>query len=419
MDMSKKKVLIIDDDSSIRLIIENTLKQEFDVFPLLNGKDGFSYLEAGNFPDMIICDLIMPELNGFDFLKRIKNNEFFREIPVMILSAREWSEDKIKCFELGAEDYVIKPFNPHEIIARIKRRIEVREQFLNKIEYLSKSLNDKLTRERINYVSDYRQNKLQNTKVEFVKPYKTPFIKRTFDIFSASITLILLFPLLILVAIAIRIESKGKIIYKSKRVGANYKIFSFYKFRTMYSDADKRLRDLAYLNLYTAKNDSAELLVCPDCAKLPEGALCSPAYYCDGERICEKLAIKRKNAKKAFMKIHNDPRITKVGRLLRKSCIDELPQLFNVLRGDMSIVGNRPLPPYEADALTKSRWSRRFRTAAGITGLWQIKRHESGEEISEEKRFSLDYLYAMKNSFWGDIILMIRTIPIIFRSANE
>jgi len=75
----------------------------------------------------------MPELNGFEFLERIKTSGFFDDIPIMILSGREWSKDKIRCCELGAEDYVIKPFNPSEIIARIKRRLEVRDRFLSRI----------------------------------------------------------------------------------------------------------------------------------------------------------------------------------------------------------------------------------------------------------------------------------------------
>ena len=133
--MAKKKILVIDDEKSIRFIIENTLKHEFDVVSFSSGQEGFSYLEAGNFPDMIICDLIMPVLTGFEFLERIKSSGFFDDIPIMILSGREWSKDKIRCFELGAEDYVVKPFSPSEVIARIKRRLEVRDRFLNRIGY--------------------------------------------------------------------------------------------------------------------------------------------------------------------------------------------------------------------------------------------------------------------------------------------
>ena len=131
--MAKKKILVIDDEKSIRFIIENTLRQEFDVISLPNGQEGLKYLEAGNFPDLIICDLIMPELNGFEFLERIKSSGFFDDIPIMILSGREWSKDKIRCFEMGAEDYVVKPFNPSEVIARIKRRLQARERFLSRI----------------------------------------------------------------------------------------------------------------------------------------------------------------------------------------------------------------------------------------------------------------------------------------------
>jgi len=417
--MTKKKILVIDDETNIRFVIENTLNEEFDIHALSNGREGLNYLEAGNFPDFIICDLVMPELNGFEFLERIKASGFFNDIPVMILSGREWSEDKIRCFELGADDYVVKPFNPSEVIARIKRRIGVRERYLNIINHLSKPVNDELECDQTKDSQHKEEEEdIKNFKNKNVRPYKAPFIKRTFDIFFAFFMLILLSPILIIVAIAIRIESKGKIVYKSKRVGANYKIFNIFKFRSMYSDADKRLRELAYLNLYTAKDNKPELLICPDCSKLPEGLLCSPAYYCDGERICENLTVKRQSAKKAFVKIQNDPRITKVGRFIRNTSIDELPQLINVLRGEMSIVGNRPLPVYEAAALTRSRWAKRFRTAAGITGLWQVKHRKRGGLMSEKERFILDYLYAKKNSFWNDIYLLLSTIPVLYQKTN-
>ncbi|MDR1156611.1 MAG: sugar transferase [Bacteroidales bacterium] len=251
-----------------------------------------------------------------------------------------------------------------------------------------------------------------------MRPYRTPFLKRTFDILVAFFALVLLSPVLIFTAIAIRLESKGKVIYKSERVGANYTTFDFYKFRSMYPDADRRLKEVAHLNQYAARDDESELLACPACAKLPEGELCSPAYHYDGERICERLALKRKNARKTFLKIQNDPRVTKVGKFIRNTSIDELPQLFNVLKGDMSLVGNRPLPVYEAQTLTKSRWSRRFGAAAGLTGLWQVELRGRGGFMSEEERFILDNTYAQKNSFWSDMVLLIRTVPAMFRNKN-
>ncbi|GHT21061.1 two-component system response regulator [Bacteroidia bacterium] len=131
MYKDKKKILVIDDEVGIRFILEKILKQDFDVICLPNGQEGLGYLEAGNFPDLIISDLQMPEMNGFEFLEKVKNCGFFDEIPIMILSGGELSNDKIKCFQLGAEDYVVKPFNPSEVIARINRRLEVKERFLS------------------------------------------------------------------------------------------------------------------------------------------------------------------------------------------------------------------------------------------------------------------------------------------------
>jgi len=133
--MYQKKILVIDDEKNIRFIVERTLSPEFDIISLSNGKEGLAYLEAGNFPDLIICDLMMPEMNGFEFLEKIKTSGFFDDIPIMILSGRNWSKDKIRCFELGAEDYMVKPFDPREVIARVRRRLEVRERFLSRIGY--------------------------------------------------------------------------------------------------------------------------------------------------------------------------------------------------------------------------------------------------------------------------------------------
>lgn len=129
----KKKILAIDDEKSIRFIIENTFNKDFEVKTLNNGMDALFYLQSGNLPDIIICDLEMPVLNGLEFLRRIRESGFFEEIPVIMLSGKEESADKIKCFEMGADDYVLKPFNPKELIARIKRRLEIIDRFTNRI----------------------------------------------------------------------------------------------------------------------------------------------------------------------------------------------------------------------------------------------------------------------------------------------
>jgi DNA-binding response OmpR family regulator len=125
----KKKILAIDDEKSIRFIIENTFNKDFDVTSISNGMDALFYLQSGNLPDLIICDVEMPVLNGFEFIRRIRESGFFDEIPLIMLSGKEESADKIKCFEMGADDYVLKPFNPKELIARIKRRLEFRDLY--------------------------------------------------------------------------------------------------------------------------------------------------------------------------------------------------------------------------------------------------------------------------------------------------
>jgi DNA-binding response OmpR family regulator len=126
----KKKILAIDDEKSIRFIIENTFNKDFDVTTMSNGMDALFYLQSGNLPDVIICDVEMPVLNGFDFIRRIRESGYFDEVLLIMLSGKEESADKIKCFEMGADDYVLKPFNPRELIARIKRRLESREIYI-------------------------------------------------------------------------------------------------------------------------------------------------------------------------------------------------------------------------------------------------------------------------------------------------
>ena len=125
----KKKILAIDDEKSIRFIIENTFNKDFDVTTMSNGMDALFYLQSGNIPDVIICDLDMPVLNGIEFVKRLRESGFFEEIPLIMLSGKEESADKIRCFEMGADDYVLKPFNPRELLARIKRRLETKQLY--------------------------------------------------------------------------------------------------------------------------------------------------------------------------------------------------------------------------------------------------------------------------------------------------
>jgi len=125
----------------------------------------------------------------------------------------------------------------------------------------------------------------------------------------------------------------------------------------------------------------------------------------------------RANGNAAFFKIKNDPRITRVGNFIRNTSIDELPQLWNVLKGDMSIVGNRPLPMYEAEKLTSDKYAQRFLAPAGITGLWQVEKRGK-VEVSQEERLMLDNAYAQNYSLKNDLRLIIKTIPALFQKES-
>jgi len=116
----KKKVLIIDDEKTIRILLENFLKKEYDVITKNNGEEGLNWLQEGNFPDIIIVDIQMPKMSGYEFIKNIKASGYFQNIPMIMLSGIDSSAEKVKFLKLGASDYIVKPFNPEELSVRIE-----------------------------------------------------------------------------------------------------------------------------------------------------------------------------------------------------------------------------------------------------------------------------------------------------------
>ncbi len=127
---------------------------------------------------------------------------------------------------------------------------------------------------------------------------------------------------------------------------------------------------------------------------------------------------KEEDNNNAFVKIENDPRVTKVGKFIRKYSIDELPQLFNILRGDMSIVGNRPLPLYEAEKLTADASIDRFMAPAGLTGLWQVEERGRGGNMSAEERKQLDIQYGRNYNFILDMKILFKTVTAFIQKEN-
>lgn len=197
-------------------------------------------------------------------------------------------------------------------------------------------------------------------------PYEDPrmVVKRAFDVFVSFIMLILLSPLLITVAICIKVFSRGSIFFVQERVGYNKRIFKLLKFRTMIENAEQMLPSLEHLN------------------------------EADG----------------ASFKIKDDPRITKFGKFLRKTSIDELPQLINVLKGDMSLVGPRPLQLRDFMALGANWHKRRFSMMPGITCFWQVNGRSN---VSFARWMELDMLYIDQWSLWLDLKILWKTIPSI------
>jgi exopolysaccharide biosynthesis polyprenyl glycosylphosphotransferase len=200
-------------------------------------------------------------------------------------------------------------------------------------------------------------------------PRSSRFIKRAMDIVVAGALLILFAPVLLLTALAIKLDSRGSVFFLQARVGKAGRRFHVWKFRTMVRDAEAR-RD----QLFDQSTDPH------------------------------------------WLKIDHDPRITRVGRLIRRLSLDEVPQLWNVLRGEMSMVGPRPLIESE-DERVEGWGRRRLDLTPGITGYWQVL---GRTRIPFEEMVKLDYLYVTSWSLWGDIRLMLRTLPIVLngRGAN-
>ena len=262
-----------------------------------------------------------------------------------------------------------------------------------------------------------KEHKLQEFSQSHRKIFNTfhlPMWKRIFDILFACAVLIVLSPLLIATAIAIRMESKGKVIYKSQRVGSNYQIFNFLKFRSMYTNADKRLKELNALNQYrieeTLTDEQPDIRFDDLTGTSEEEAslLISDDFVITEEDFLKKKAQEKQNT---FIKIENDPRVTRVGRFIRKYSIDELPQFFDVLRGDMSLVGTRP-PTLDEYKQYESHHKRRLSMKPGITGLWQVSGRSNIEDFEEVVK--LDVTYIDNWSLWNDVKILFKTVYVVF-----
>ncbi len=299
------------------------------------------------------------------------------------------------------------------------------------LQYLKSGVNDAISPEvseeqwkrSMRFIAEHRpQLRTAQGSGNILSNYRIPWWKRTFDLAFASIAFLFLLPLMLLIMAAIKIESKGPSIYKSKRVGSNYKVFDFLKFRSMYLDSDTKLKEFASLNQYQQIREEAKVFPLQNDSfyRAFAGGDGENMLFSDDFVIGEDDFLKGQHDKKDnnFVKLANDPRITRTGRFIRKFSIDELPQLINVLKGDMSIVGNRPLPLYEAELLTSDDYIDRFMAPAGLTGLWQVEKRGGSGKLSAEERKQLDIYYARNFTFWMDCRIIFKTLTAFIQKEN-
>jgi lipopolysaccharide/colanic/teichoic acid biosynthesis glycosyltransferase len=204
------------------------------------------------------------------------------------------------------------------------------------------------------------------------------FLKRGIDVIGASVAILLFAPLMVITAVAIKLTSQGPVVFKQTRLGYRGVPFDFYKFRSMSLNADDRVHREYVASLINGNH----------------------------------AAINQGNAAKPMYKLKSDPRVTPVGRIIRKSSMDELPQLFNVLKGDMSLVGPRPPLPYEAKQYQPWHLRRILGTKPGITGLWQV---EGRSKVCFDDMVRMDLRYIRNCSLIFDLKILVKTLVVVLK----
>ncbi len=308
-------------------------------------------------PDIIIIDAVPEEPALKEFDRFVVTNPWYILVPCVMDASGKSEEEVAKCRKVISLDEII------DLSILDSEKLLLKVDFLKKIKMQPKH--------------HLAGKSIQTSSLNNTWEPKDIF-KRAFDITVASIAILILSPLIFLIALAIRIESGSPIFYVSKRAGRGYRIFDFYKFRTMVVDADKKIDQVLHLNQYDSSATGKKPL---------------------------------------FFKASNDPRVTRIGAFLRNTSLDELPQFFNVIKGDMSLVGNRPLPLYEAASLTTDELAARFMAPVGITGLWQIKK-KGYKKMSVEERINLDIAYVDKNNFMYDLWIMANTPSALIQKTD-
>lgn len=394
--MIENKLSILYVGKSAGVANQLNLPDDIVVISCSNEQEAKNALVKGPLPDAILCEYLLPDWNGIELHEQLRGNPAFGQIAFILLS-QEFDEDIFKtAFFNRIDDFFVVPLPP------------------------AKSLIG-----RLRFLKDYRQKYRvpkpgpePETSLEDI--FVMPVSKRIFDLIVAWCALLFLLPILFLSALAISVESKGKVFYTSKRFGRG-RIFDLYKFQTMRigSSAEMRNANNGFTqHIADQKSRAVNFAIpCPRCAVLPDGEKCSPILYRDQGGICESWYLEQKHnialTKSKYKNSLYDLYFTKVGKFLRITGIDKWPQLINVIKGDMSIVGNNPLPLYEVERVMDDEFAKRFLAPAGIISLWQVEERAAGRTVSAKERQLLDNAYS--DHFIHENYSIMYDLALIFR----
>jgi lipopolysaccharide/colanic/teichoic acid biosynthesis glycosyltransferase/CheY-like chemotaxis protein len=362
--MSVANILVVDDDpETCRLVSTLLERKDFHVQTALCGEEGLTKVRTSE-PDLVVLDVMMPDMDGWETCRKMKA---IADIPVLFLSARTDMISVVQGFKEGGDDYICKPFQILDLTSRIGKLLQNGNHSHHENNILPTVETDQ---------------KIDEMPIPEVQPIYS-LLKRLIDVMIAMIALILLSPLMLLIAILIKVDSPGPVTFKQERIRSKQRntdsgkipgveTFPFLKFRTMYHGASSEPHR-NYLQAFI-KNDHENM-----------------------KRI--------QPSDSQIRKLKDDPRVTRLGRFLRKSSMDEIPQLWNVLKGDMTLVGPRPPIPYEVE-MYEPWHRRRLLVKPGLTGLWQVTARSSADF---DEMVRMDIWYIEHQSLWLDLKIILKT----------
>lgn len=339
----------------------------------------------------IITDDELTGENGI-FLRKTLVTLGYIQIPFVILLDKIKNSDRLFAMKEGVSEIFSKPINKNDLIVRLP--------------YL---------------IDNYTCINMVNTAAV---GYKLPLTKRIFDVLFSGLTLIIFSPIFLIIAIMVKGYSKGPIFIFSLRVGSGYSVFKLYRFRYKYAETKKNINEFGAPNNYVAESLSTITQgglvrdLCNDCALA--GSACLNPLFEDKRINCGKLYLQRKENKPGVSLIdrYKKPADITGWSLIQTIILDKMPQMWNVFIGDISMVGNRPLPLHEAEKITTDKYAQRFLAPAGFTGLWH--RTKNGKnKITENDKLALDNDYAIAHSFKNDVIIILKNLPALFEAAKD